>query len=230
MSKKSKSILAIYAIIFAAYCVLFFAVPFPKIGACWAEFAFSVVAIIAGCGISLYAFKNEGLKSKIYGFPMFRIGFIYMILQLVAAVVITALSFFTAVPMWIAVVISVLIMAFAGIGVIGSDNARDIITEQQQKTEQAVSQMKTFRLDMGNIVEICSFPELKKPLQKLADDFRYADPVTSEELSGVEENLKAQVKALSALVNTDKELAQKKIGEVSALLADRNRRCRELKK
>lgn len=230
MSKKSRSVLAIYAIIFVAYCVLFFAVPFPKNGASLAAFAFSAVAIIAGCGISLYAFKNEGLKSKIYGFPVFRIGFVYMIVQLIVGAVIIVISIFTELPLWIPVAASVLIMAFAGIGIIGSDNARDIITEQQEKTEQAISQMKTFRLDMGNIVEICSFPELKKPLQKLSDDFRYSDPVTSEELSGVEENLKAQVKALSALVNTDKELAQKKISEVSALLADRNRRCRELKK
>lgn len=229
MSKKSKSILAVYAIILVAYCVLFFVVPFPKIGACWAEFAFSVVAVMAGGGISLYAFRNEGLTSKIYGFPLFRVGFIYMIVQLVVGIVTAVVSVFAAVPVWIPVVVSVLIMAFAGIGVIGTDNARDIIADQQEKTQSSVRQMKTFRMDMRYIVDICTDPELKKPLEKLADDFRYSDPVTNEELAGIEEDLQAQVKALASLVNSDKELARKKMDEISVLLADRNRRCRELK-
>lgn len=229
MNKKMKSLVLIYAIIFIAYCALFLVIPFPKSGAAWVEFAATLIAICAGGGISWYAFKNEGLKSKVYGFPMFRVGFVYMIAQLIVGCVIAVVGCFVTVPVWIAVAVSVVILAVAGIGLIGTDNARDIITEQQTQTQASVKQMKTFRLDMQYIVDICADAELKKSLEKLADDFKYSDPVTCEEISGVEENLRSQVKALSALVNSDKELSKKKIDEISVLLADRNRRCKELK-
>lgn len=229
MNKKIKSMILIYAIIFIAECVLFLAIPFPKSGAAWLEFVFTLVSICGGCGISWYAFKNEGLKSKIYGFPVFRIGFFYMIVQLIVGWIIAIVGCFVSVPIWVALVASVIIIAVFGIGAIGTDNARDIITEQQEQTRASVKQMKMFRLDIQYIVDICTDNELKKPLEKLAESFKYSDPVTSEELSGIEENLQSQVKALAALVNTDKELAKKKIDEVSVLLADRNRRCKELK-
>lgn len=229
MNKRIKSMILIYAIIFIAECVLFLAIPFPKTGAAWVEFAFTLIAICAGCGISWHAFKNEGLKNKIYGFPMFRIGFIYMIVQLIVGWIIAIIGCFTIVPIWIALVASVVILAFSLIGVIGTDNARDIITEQQEQTRASVKQMKRFRLDIQYIVDICADKELKKPLEKLAESFKYSDPVTNEELSGIENNLQREVKNLAALVNTDTEQARKKVEEVSVLLADRNRRCKELK-
>lgn len=229
MSKKDKSILAVYAIVLVAFCVLYFVIPFPKSGAAWVMFAFTIVAIGVGYGISWYAFKNEGLKSKIYGFPMFRIGFVYTLVQLIFGLIIMIVGSFVTVPIWIPVAVSVVIMALTGIGIIGTDNARDIITEQQVRTQESVKQMKTFRLDMQYIVDSCTDPELKKPLEKLADSFKYSDPVSSGELAGIEENLQTQVKKLAALVTTDKEAAKAQITEVSNLLADRNRRCKELK-
>ena len=229
MSKKIKSIFAVYAIVLAAFCVLYFVIPFPKSGAAWAMFAFSLVAIIGGCGISWYAFKNEGLKSKIYGFPMFKIGFAYTSIQMIFGLAIMIAGSFVEIPVWIPVVVSVIILALTGIGIIGTDNARDIITEQQAQTQASVKQMKMFRLDMQYIVDSCTDAELKKPLEKLADNFKYSDPVSSDELVEIEANLQSQVKKLAALVSTDKEAAKAQITEVSNLLADRNRRCKELK-
>lgn len=229
MSKKIKSIFAVYAIVLVAFCILFFVIPFPKSGAAWVMFAFSIIAIIGGCGISWYAFKNEGLKSKIYGFPMFKIGFAYTIVQLIFGLIIMIAGSFVEIPTWIPVAVSVVIMALAGIGIIGTDNARDYIIQQQAATQASVKQMKTFRLDMQYIVDSCADPELKKPLEKLADSFKYSDPVSSDDLAGVEENLKTQVKKLAALINTDKDAAKTQITNVSNLLADRNRRCKELK-
>lgn len=229
MNKRVKSLILVYTIIFITECILFFVIPFPKWPAAWIEFTFTLVSIISGCGISRYAFKNEGLKSKIYGFPMFRIGFVYTIAQSIVGWVIAIAGCFVAVPIWIPVVTSVIILAVSGIGLIGADNARDIITEQQNQTHESVKQMKMFRLDVQYIIDICTDTELKKPLEKLADQFKFSDPVTCDELSDVEDNLQREVKSLAAIVNSDKELARKKIDEVSVLLADRNRRCKESK-
>lgn len=229
MSKKMASLLAVYAIVLTTFCMMYFVIPFPKSGAAWVMFAFSIIAIIGGCGISWYAFKNEGLRSKIYGFPVFRVGFIYTMTQLICSIIIMYVGIHMTVPTWIAVAVSIVLLAFAGIGTIYTDNVRDYITGRYSATQTSVKQMKMFHLDMQYIVNSCSDPELKKPLEKLADDFRYSDPVSSNALSEIEENLQTQVKKLATLVNTDKEAAKAQITEVSNLLADRNRWCKELK-
>lgn len=228
--KKMKSLAAVYAIILVAFCILYLVVPFPKSGAYWVELAFSVIAVCAGCGVSWYALKNDGLKSKVYGFPMLNIGFGYTAVQLIFGFAVAIIGFFANVPIWIAVVVSVLILALSAIGFIGADNARDIVEEQENRDEIAIKTMKAFRLDIQYIVDACGDAKLKKQLEKLADKFKYSDPVSSDELSDVEDNLRREVKNLAALVNTDAEQAAKKIGEVEMLLADRNRRCKELKR
>lgn len=229
-NKKTKSLLAVYAIILVMFCVLYLVVPFPKTGAYWVEFVFSLIAVIGGCGISWYAFNNDGIKSKIYGFPVFNLGFAYMAVQLVFGIVIAAVGFAVNVPVWITVVVSALMLGLAAIGIIGADNARDIIEEQENRDEIATKAMKTFRLDIQYIVDLCDDIELKKSLEKLAEQFKYSDPVSSDELTDIEDNLQREVKNLAALVNSDGELAAKKISEIEVLLADRNRRCKEMKK
>lgn len=230
MNKKMTSLIAIYAIILVTFCILYLVIPFPKTAACWIELAFSIIAICAGCGVSWYSLKNNGLKGKIYGFPILNIGIAYTTTQLIFAFVIVRIGFFATVPLWIPITVSVVILAIFSIGFIAADNARDIIEEQESHDKIATKAMKTFRLDMQYIVDFCSNTELKKPLEKLAEQFKYSDPVSSDDLSEVEEKLHHEVKALATLVNSDTELAQQKVDEISGLLADRNRWCKELKK
>lgn len=156
MNKKTKSAFLVYAIILAVYLVLFFVIPFPKGAVAWISFVFTIIAIVGGAGITYYAFsKGNDLKTKVYGFPVFRMGFVYSAVQLML--------------------------------------------------------------------------NLKKQLAKLAEKFRYSDPVSCDELTAIEDQLKCEVKELESLVNTDVAAATNKAQSIEILLADRNRRCKEYK-
>lgn len=229
MDKKITSLAAVYAIVLVAFCVLFLVIPFPKTGAYWAEFAFSVIAVCVSFMVCYSSLKKDGLKSKVYGIPILKIGIAYMTVQLIVSFVIAIIGIFATVPLWISIAASVLVLAIFAIGFIGADNARDIITEQENRDVIATKAMKTFRLDTQYIVDSCTDAELKKPLEELAEKFKYSDPVSNEELSDIEASLQREVKSLASLVNTDKESAAKKIGEITVMLANRNRRCKELK-
>jgi len=230
MTKKTKSAFLVYAIILAVYLVLFFAIPFTKGVAAWISFAFTIVAIVGGAGITYYAFpKGDDLKSKLYGFPVFSIGFIYSAVQFVFGLIICIVGSFVDVTAWIAVLVSVLIMALSAVGIIATDNIRDIITEQEQQTVVATKTMITFKLDMQYIVDVCKDVALKKQLEKLSEKFRYSDPVSCDELTEIEDRLKSEVKELEALVNADIAAAIVKTQSIEILLADRNRRCKEYK-
>ena len=231
MSKKRTSVIAVYAIVLVLFNVLFFAVPFAKTASGWVCWGFSLLAVILGCGVSMYAFsKGDGLKSKIYGFPVFRMGAVYTIVQLVFSVVMFIVGSFVEAPVWISIVVSALILGICGIGFIGADNARDIVEEQVQSVEASTRQMKYFRVSADGIADLCADPELKKQVAKFAEELKYSDPISSDETASIEKQINEGISQLRGLVSSDPAAAKIKVAELSTMLADRNRICKAFKK
>lgn len=192
--------------------------------------AFTLISIVGGLGITYYSFsKGVNLKSKIYGFPIFRVGAIYSIVQICSGILIYIIGIFVNVPVWISAAVSVILLAFAAIGVIAADNVRDVIEQQERDDTVKTKAMTYFRLDIQGIVDMCGDAELKKRLTNLNDTFKYSDPVSSEELSGIESEIKNEIEKLRSSINGDQSTAESIVSEIERLIADRNRRCKALK-
>lgn len=126
LGKKSKSVIAIYAIILVVYIIGFLIIPFNKVAASWISFAFTIIAIAASLFVFNQAFNSkETLVSKIYGYPIFRVGAVYALAQLAIGIVICTIGAFVAVPYWVALLLSIIMLGAAAIGVIITDNTRD---------------------------------------------------------------------------------------------------------
>ena len=155
LNKKSKSAIAVFAIVAFVYAFCFIIIPFPKNAASWISFAFTLISIVTGLGIFGYVFKNgETLVSKIYGFPVFRIGYLYIAAQFIVGVLICLVAAFVAIPYWVALVLSIILLGLASIGVIATDNTRDIIEEIEEETERVTKATKIFNLDIQAIVDL----------------------------------------------------------------------------
>ena len=232
MNKKQKSFVAIFVIAFVLYNVLFFAIPLRKIAASWVMYVFSLVAIILSACITAYAFGKEdsNLKSKIYGYPIFKIGMVYVAVQILLGAVIGLIGAFVHVPAWIAVVIAVVLLGLALAGVIATDNIRDVIEEQEEVLERQTKTVTYFRMNMESVIDFCEDEELRKKLVNLSEKFRYSDPVSCDELEEIEQKITEEIEVLKNLVTSDVDEASKKIVYIENLLADRNRRCKALKK
>lgn len=231
MNKKKSSLIAVYVIVLLVYSVIFFVIPIPKIGASWVAYGFSVLSIgIAGTVTYFVYGKDEGINSKFYGFPIFRVGNLYALVQMLFGGLITIIGAFTAVAVWIVMVISVVLLGMAGIGLIATVNTKEIIERQEEEVAHQTNDMKFFELNIESIVDKCDDPEVKKRVEELAEKFRYSDPVSSEELAEIENRLRSEVEILEVLVMKEKETALKKIMEIERLLDNRNRKCKALKK
>lgn len=231
MNKKQKSLIAVYAITLVVYSVMFFAIPIPKIPASWMSYVFSVLSIGIAFAVTNNAFgKNDSLTSKFYGFPVFKVGNVYCLIQVLFGAVITIIGAFVEVPMWIVVVISIVLLGIAMIGLIGTAVAKDVVEKQEDKIARQTQTMKIFKLDIENVVSACTNYELKKRLENLSEKFKYSDPVSNVELEEIENKLKAEIEMLSELVVTDEKAALEKIVFIENLLADRNRRCKAMKR
>lgn len=232
MNKIQKSLISVCVIVFVVLSVLYFAIPFPKNTASWIAYIACVIAVVFGWFTANIAFKGtETLMSKVYGFPVFRIGYIYLIAQVIFTIILCLINIVYLVPAWISVVISVIFLAMALIGVIVTDNARDTVEKIDKETEAEIKQITYFKLDIASVVDMCNDSELKKKLNILSDKFRYSDPVSCDELTGIENQIYDEIEKLKEIVKeNNREAVEEKITYVTNLLEDRNRKCKALKK
>lgn len=231
LDKKAKSTIAVYAIILLVYVLAFLILPFNKIAASWISFVFTIVALIGSLIICGIAFKaKETLVSKIYGFPIFRVGAVYAIVQLIVGIIICAIAAFVDVPYWVALLLSILFLGAAAIGVIVTDNTRDLIEKIDNSVKVETENVTFFQINIAGIVDECENDEVKVELVKLNELFQFSDPVTGYSTKEIEEFINAMLAELKILVvdgSTDdiKVLIKK----ITNALNERNRICKASK-
>ena len=223
--KNSTRSLIIIAIALVVFSVIAFAIPFAHTTAFWVAYGFGALAIL----FQLYIFKashagDGDAKSRFYGFPIARLGVYYLAAQLIVSVIEMALA--RVIPTGVAVAINVLLLALAVVGCITVDGMRDEIIRQDGALKRNVGNMRELQSLSSALVGQCGDEALKPMLQKLADEFRYSDPVSSEKTLELEEDMKVQLGDIQqALVEGDTDGAKKLCGKLMGSLAERNRVC-----
>jgi hypothetical protein len=233
MNQKQKSALAVYGILVVVYNVCYFAIPFPKTGAAWISYVFTWIAF----GVSLYSLKiafdgAEELESKVYGFPVVRIGYLYMAAQVVFGLLICLLGYGVKVSTWIPLVVSVLLLGLTLIGMIAADVVRGTVEKTVEKTRQQTSQMKYFKLDAAGLSDMAQGDTLKTAVIKLEEDIRYSDPVSNDALVGIEERLQREMDFLRGMLTSggEEKAVLEQVQKVRNLVSERNRLCKAGKK
>lgn len=227
-NKKGRSIAAGFCILALILIVAFVAVPFPKNGASVISFVFTIISLAFGLGVTMYIFaKGKSLTSSFYGFPILRIAYIYPIIQFIICALICILSPFWAVPLWIALVLSVVLLGLSAIGVIAADNTRDIIESNEAETERVTKAVKFFNLNIASIVDLCKDQAAAAELRRLQESFRYSDPVSGSATEQIENVITEKLDSLKRDINDIPSAdAIERISEIDRLLKERNRLCK----
>lgn len=229
-NKKLLSTVAVFALLLVVFVVLTTVIPFEKNTSSWISFVFGIVSIIGSCVISVYAFSKDGsVKSKLYGFPIFKIGMAYLAVQLLICVVMFVLGAIWDVPAWVSVILGVIVLALCLVGVLLTDNAVDIIEELDTKTEVQTKAMRTFKVSVESVKAFCQNQEIRDMLENLEEAFRYSDPVSSEHTQPLEEKIQAEIANLTTLVSENSENTVDKIKEIESMLLSRNAICKQYK-
>ena len=228
MNKKNKSIIAAYSILAFIYLIAFVIIPFPKNAASWISFVFTLVSFVLSLGVTLYVFgKDDEMTSKFYGFPIFKIAYMYPLVQFAVGVIICLIAALVAVPYWVALILSLVILSVSAIGVIATDNARDIIEENEAEIERVTKATKLFNLNVSSVLDLCTELSVKKELEKLAESFRFSDPVSSDATEDIESTIMEKLENLKiSISSSDSDENIAKITELKNLLAERNRICK----
>ena len=216
----------VLGVVLVVYNVLAFALPFPKTAVFAVSYLFTMIAILAQIYVIRTAFyRGEGVKSKFYGFPIAKLGVIYLAVQLIAGLVFMALGLI--VPVWLPLALYVVLLGVAAVGFVAADAARDEVVRQEVKLEKDVSRMREFQAKGRALVTLNQVPEAARPLEKLAEDLRFSDPVSSEALTEIEDQLAECLAQLQEAVSAQKtEQILSVCQEAEHILAERNQLCK----
>ena len=222
MKKNNIRALVILAAIFVSWQVIAFAPTFVKNGTFWVSWLFADLAILAQAYILHIAFDNgEAIKSKIYGFPIARLGVIYAIVQLAVSLVCMILAKWA--PAWVALIVDVLLLAAVVVGLSAADAARDEVERQDVQLKQSVSVIRTLQAKTSALAKQTGNAEI----ERLAEALRYSDPVSSEAVAEAENDLSAKINALSTAVKAGQLAESSKLcAEVEQILNERNTLCK----
>ncbi len=224
MSKNTTRGIFTLVILLAVFSVIAFVIPFPKNTVFWIAYGCGVFAILFQLYLFGSSFGKADARSRFYGFPIARLGICYLIVQLAVSVAEIALSKFL--PVLAVIVVNVLILAAALIGCITTETMRDEIVRQDEKLKKSVSNMRELQSLAASLTSQSRDEDLKKALAKLADEFRYSDPLTSEKTSELEADMRSRIGDLQqALADNDTEGAKALCARLLDCLRERNRIC-----
>ena len=216
----------VLAAVFVVFTAAAFAIPFRKNGIFWLSYLFAVVAIGAQVYVLNVAFAGQkSLRSKFYGFPIARVGVVYLIVQLILSLVSMALA--AILPAWVAVLADVVVLGAAAVGFVATDAMREEIQRQDTVLKQDVSAMRSMQSTARSLVSQCGDSALRGELERLSEAFRYSDPVSGPAIAEAEAELKGLLEELQkAVVEQDYGAAGTLCRRTMAALNERNRLCK----
>ena len=225
---KKGSIRAVTAllVLLVLYLIVTFVAPFYHGPVFWCTFGFSLLAFaLAGISAYLGFVKQPDAKSKFYGFPILRIGAIYLVAHLVLGLI------FTLAGRWISIWIPVILYAvgagIAALGLISADAVVGQIRRMDDKMKKNVTMMRSLQSKVNQLPAQCEDAEAADLLKAFCEEIRFSDPVSSEAIQDAEWDLSAVVDELQqAVVDGDADAIKVLCKRGRTALAERNRLCK----
>lgn len=225
-------VVAVLLIVAALFSAAVFLIPFDKDEP---TFWIGYVAELAAIFLQIPVFKlaypvGSDLKSKVLGYPLFKIGVSYLVVQTILSFVIIALGSGGDFPAWLAILLCLVVLGTALLFGMSANMARTAITNLETASAVDTNLMKSLSFRAKNLVNKTNNPVFQKELNKLAEKITYSDPVSSPATADAEYKLSSLFGQLEAAVNSPQgsgimELCQ----SVNIALDDRNTICKASK-
>lgn len=229
MSKNLTRFYISLGIIFVVFSVIAFVLPFERNSVFWIAYLFGILSIGVQAYIMPHSFQQGGsVRSKFYGFPIARVGALYVAAQLLLSLLFMALAKSTS--EWVRrteIVLSVAAFGAAAIGVLSADAIREEVERQDVKLKKDVTRMRTLQSKAASLRDQCEDAAAKSALEKLADALRFSDPVSSEATISLEDDLAGYADELQeALTEEDYANVTTLCARIMPVLTARNQMCK----
>lgn len=226
-----------YAVIWAICLVLFNVLAFitpnkmagvSKFdGAFWIGYVFITISFIGQLVCAYISFKANSLKKLFYNISLIHISYTGLIVMLIVGGATMAIPQF---PEWLGIVICYAVLAINAIAILTATVAIDAVSAIDEKVANNTAFMKSITADAQNLMNRANAPMLKEKCKKVYEALRYSDPVSSEQLSDIEKQIKDEFDLLTdAVISDDLDKTESSVKEILNLISYRDNKAKLLK-
>lgn len=223
----------IIGVIFVAFNLLAFIIPFARGSAFWVAWFFSIVAIGGFVLADWIAFRNVHTLTRAFlGIPIIKVAVRALIAQLLTAFAYMTAATFTFWPVsaWQPAATGVIILATAAVFVFKVDWGREVIERVDEHKIANTAFMISFRADVEALLPRISDDVLKTKVAEIAKTAKRSDPVTSETIAMLEVKMANTFHGLeSAVRHNIMDDALNLTAELTRHLNERNIKCKAMK-
>lgn len=149
------------AVLLAVFVALAFVIPFVRNTVFWVAVVGTLLMFgVCACAY-VYSFgKKETPESKLLGWPVFRVSYIMLPVQLVISFALMGMASFC--PVMAAVIVEVVVFAVAFILLTVRDAARQVITVSEEKLADNTAAWKAIRAKAAAVAAATGNADMKK--------------------------------------------------------------------
>ena len=192
MKKKFVPYIICWTVFLALFHVIVFVTPSEIAGMSkfgggfWVGYGFTLAAFLGQLLCAWLAFR-EGEKRKLfYKLPLVFISYFTLILTAISGIVFMTVP---QIPAWIAAIVCSVILAFGAVAAIKAKVAAETVSAIDEKVKTKTAFIKELTARAESVMTAAQTPELKTEAKKVYEAIRYSDPMSSMELSEIEEKI-----------------------------------------
>ncbi len=193
----------------------------------WIGYAFVIVAFVGQLICTKFSFRDGNIKKQFYNISMIITSYMGLILTFIMGAICMIVP---VLPYWMAAIDCSVVFALNVVAVMKAKMAIEIVNDVDDKIEQGTAFIYSMRSESEGLVSRASTEEIKASLRQVRDAFKYSDPMSNNDLSEVETDIRTHFILLSQAVRSgDAAGAEKEKKTVLDLIAERNAKCKILK-
>lgn len=238
MNKFFKYYVSIWVILFAIFNSFVFLFPWKNVTpettqSFWLGYGLITASYIGHLVVSYLVFKENKLQKIFYKIPMLRTSGANLILSIGLGLAIIFGTLGMVVPDFPIAVGYIICFATLGLNVVALLRAHftsEEISRIDDEIKEKTFYIKALAVDAERLLGRAKSDEVKAECKKVYEAVRYSDPMSTDELKSIEEQISAEFRLFSdAVMSDDKDAVLNISKELESLIGDRNKKCRLLK-
>lgn len=188
-------------------------------------YVFINISLILQYSCIYYVFKkSDNLKKMFYNFSLINYSYVGLIVSFIVGILCMLNIIITY---WIAIIICMIVLLFCAIKIFKAVIVVDEVSLIDDKIKKNTMFIRTFASDVEILMNRVKNDEIKDMCKKLYEAVRYSDPMYSDSVIDIENNIKVKFNEFKDIVDIENvDEIKDVLLELMNMLDERNKKCK----
>lgn len=190
----------------------------------WVAYGFVTLEFIIQLVSSAFVFKAKSSQRAFYSLPLYTVSYVSLVLMLVVGTVCMAVI---AIPDWVGIIACSVVLAIHLLSIVSTSLLRGSLSATDQRIKQDTMFVKMMTVESQSLMAAHRAGDMAKCTNAVYEAFRYSDPMSSDSLKQIEDNIMSKFSTFSMCVNAGDAMgAENNAKELMAMINERNMKCK----